>query len=64
MHGGDIKIVELSPDIRRVFDVMGASRIFDIHPGVDEARTAFLALSAAAESEESVTPVPTPGPLA
>ncbi len=41
LHGGDIKIVELSPDIRRVFDVMGASRIFDIQPTVEEARKAF-----------------------
>jgi anti-sigma B factor antagonist len=61
MHGGDIKIVELSPDIRRVFDVMGASRIFDIHPGVDEARTAFLAVPASTESEDPVIPVPSPG---
>jgi anti-sigma B factor antagonist len=41
MHGGDIKIVELSPEIRRVFDVMGASRIFDIHDTVESARLAF-----------------------
>lgn len=41
MHGGDIKIAELSTDIRRVFDVMGASRIFDIHSDVASAREAF-----------------------
>lgn len=41
MHGGDIKIAELSSDIRRVFDVMGASRIFDIHSDVASARDAF-----------------------
>ena len=41
LHGGDIKIVELNSDIRRVFDVMGASRIFDIHPDVDSAIKAF-----------------------
>lgn len=59
MHGGDIKIVELSPDIRRVFDVMGASRIFDIHASVDEARSAFLSTPPpSVESEEPVTPVP------
>lgn len=46
MHSGDIKIVELSSDIRRVFDVMGASRIFDIHDDVDGARAAFLIASA------------------
>jgi anti-anti-sigma regulatory factor len=31
----------LSPEIRRVFDVMGASRIFDIHDTVESARLAF-----------------------
>ena len=57
MHSGDIKIVELSPDIRRVFDVMGASRIFDIHPDVDSARISFNASAV-------VTDVPATGPAA
>lgn len=43
IHGGDIKIVELSPEIQRIFNVMGASRIFDIHPSVDSAKKAFEA---------------------
>lgn len=50
MHSGDIKIVELSPEIRRVFDVMGASRIFDIHDDVEGARTAFLSAPPPSES--------------
>lgn len=60
MHSGDIKIVELSPDIRRVFDVMGASRIFDIHADVDSARGAFTSSTTAA----GATPVSgTPAPI-
>jgi len=45
LHGGDIKIVELNPDIKRVFDVMGASKIFDIHDTVDDAIAAFEKLN-------------------
>lgn len=41
IHGGDIKIVGLSPEIQRVFDVMGASRIFSIHHDLETARLAF-----------------------
>jgi len=58
MHSGDIKIVELSPEIRHVFDVMGASRIFDLHDDVESARTAFLDAPAALESSATILPKP------
>lgn len=64
MHGGDIKIVELSADIRRVFDVMGASRIFDIHGSVDGAREAFQKGESSAPEDFRTIDAPsiTPGP--
>ncbi|RMH58670.1 MAG: anti-sigma factor antagonist [Candidatus Hydrogenedentota bacterium] len=41
MHGGDIKITGLNQEIRRIFDVMGAAKIFDVHDSVDAACKAF-----------------------
>lgn len=41
IHGGDIKLARLSPNVRRVFDVMGASRIFEIHDDLESAATSF-----------------------
>lgn len=41
IHGGDIKLARLSPSVRRVFDVMGASRIFEIHDDLESAATSF-----------------------
>ena len=41
IHGGDIKIVGLSPEIQRIFDVMGASRIFNIYADIEGAKQAF-----------------------
>lgn len=41
LHGGDMKLCGLSEDVRRVFDVMGASRIFEIFDDVEDAARAF-----------------------
>lgn len=41
LHGGDIKLARLREGVRKVFDVMGASRIFEIFEGIEEAVGAF-----------------------
>ena len=40
-NGGDLKLSNLSPKIKRVLEIIGFDRFFSIHSTVDEALTAF-----------------------
>jgi len=39
--GGDLKLVSLHPKVRRVFQIIGFERFFNIYESIDEAVTAF-----------------------
>jgi len=39
--GGDLKLVNLHPKVRRVFQIIGFERFFNIYATVDEALAAF-----------------------
>lgn len=40
-HEGDLKLVSLPPKIFKVFDLLGFTRLFEIHEDVDSAIAAF-----------------------
>lgn len=39
--GGDLKLVSLHPKVRRVFQIIGFERFFNIYESIDEAVAAF-----------------------
>lgn len=43
--GGDLKLVNLHPKVKRVFQIIGFERFFNIYPSVDEALAAFAAVN-------------------
>lgn len=40
-QNGNLKLVNLNPKVRRVFQIIGFDKFFDIHESVDEAVSAF-----------------------
>lgn len=40
-RNGNLKLVELNPKVRRVFQIIGFDKFFDIHESVDEAVSTF-----------------------
>lgn len=40
-QNGNLKLVNLNPKVRRVFQIIGFDKFFDIHDTVDDAVTAF-----------------------
>ncbi len=39
--GGDLRLVDLNPKVRRIFQIIGFDRFFDIDNTVEDALTAF-----------------------
>lgn len=40
-NGGDLKLVDLNPKVRRVFEIIGFDKFFKLYETIDEAEASF-----------------------